>query len=62
MTGQYLMSHKYHRFFCTSDVVHMLGLIKAHAKEAEEGDSQADANELWKVGAYICILTAASLR
>ncbi len=42
-------------------IVHILGLIKADAKEAEEGNSQADANELWKVGAYICILTIASL-
>jgi hypothetical protein len=43
-------------------IVHMLGLIKVDAEEAEEGKSWADVNDLWKVGAYICILTAASLR
>jgi hypothetical protein len=43
-------------------IVHMLGLIRAYTEEAEEVESWADANELWKVGAYICILTAALLR
>ncbi len=37
----------------------MLGLIKADAEEVEEGESWAYANELWKVGAHICILMAA---
>jgi hypothetical protein len=31
-------------------------------RRAEEGNSQADANDLWKVGSYICILTETSLR
>jgi hypothetical protein len=43
-------------------VVHLLGLIRVDAEEAELAGSLLDANELWKIGAYICILTAASLR
>jgi hypothetical protein len=40
-------------------IVHLLILIKEDAEEAEEEGSPLDANELWKVGAYICVLTAA---
>jgi hypothetical protein len=43
-------------------VVHLLGLIRVNAEEAELAGSLLDANELWKIGAYICILTAALLR
>ena len=43
-------------------IVHLLGLMKANAEEAEEFGLELDANELWKIGAYICILTTASLR
>jgi hypothetical protein len=43
-------------------IVHMLELIKANAVEAEEEGLLMDANKMWKVGAYICILTTASLR
>jgi hypothetical protein len=43
-------------------IVHALILIKTDAEEAEVGESWANANELSKVDAYICILTAASLR
>jgi hypothetical protein len=42
-------------------IVHLLILIKEDAEEAEEEGSTLDANELWKVGAYICVLTAALL-
>ncbi len=43
-------------------IVYLLSLVTMDAEEAEESGFQADANELWKVGAYVCILTAASLR
>jgi hypothetical protein len=43
-------------------IVHLLELINKDAKEAELLGDSAGANELWKVGAYICLLTAASLR
>jgi hypothetical protein len=43
-------------------IVHLLALIEEDAKEAERLGYKADANELWKVGAYVCVLTAASLR
>ena len=43
-------------------IVCLLELISQDASEAERGGATADANELWKVGAYICVLTAASLR
>jgi hypothetical protein len=43
-------------------IVHLLGLMKADAEEAEEFGLELDANKLWKVGAYVCVLTAASLR
>jgi hypothetical protein len=41
--------------------VHLLALIEEDAQEAEQLGYKADANELWKVGAYVCILTAAFL-
>jgi hypothetical protein len=43
-------------------IVHLLGLMKADAEEAEEFGLELDANNLWKVGVYFCVLTAASLR
>jgi hypothetical protein len=43
-------------------IVHLLDLIRIDADEAEEAGSVVEANELWKGGAYVCILTAASLR
>ena len=42
-------------------IIHLLILIKEDAEEAEVEGLTLDANELWKVGAYICILTAALL-
>jgi hypothetical protein len=43
-------------------IVYLLGLMRADAEEAEEGGCNSDTNKLWKVGAYDCILTAASLQ
>jgi hypothetical protein len=43
-------------------IVHLLDLMEADAREAWETGSIAEANELWKIGDYICTLTAASLR
>ena len=43
-------------------IVYLLSLVTMDAEEAEESGFHADANKLWKVGAYVCILTAASLR
>ncbi len=43
-------------------IVHFLDLIRIDAEEAEEAGSVVEANELWKGGAHVCILTAASLR
>ena len=40
----------------------MLALVKANAEEAEEAGSTLEANKIWKVGAYVCVLTAASLQ
>jgi hypothetical protein len=39
-----------------------LSLLTIDTQEAEDSGFHTDANELWKVGAYVCILTAASLR
>ena len=39
-----------------------LALMRSDVEEAKEAGSMAEADELWKVGAYVCILTAASLR
>jgi hypothetical protein len=43
-------------------IVHLLDLTKTDAREAWETGSIAEANQLWKLGAYICTLMAASLR
>ena len=43
-------------------IVHLLDLMEADALEAWESGEVADAHELWKIGAYVCVLTAASLR
>jgi len=43
-------------------IVYLLSLVTMDAEDAEELGFHADANKLWKVGAYVCILTAASLR
>jgi hypothetical protein len=43
-------------------ITHLLGLIELDTTEAEALGSVEAANELWKVGAYICVLTAPSLR
>ena len=60
-----------YRMGCQSDpnhgllietIVHLLGLIRADAEEAEDEGLVLDANKVWKVGAYICIMTAGSLR
>ena len=42
-------------------IVHLLNLIRIDAEEAEGAGSVLEGNELWKCGAYVCILTAASL-
>ncbi len=41
---------------------HLLKLIKVDAWEAKEAGSIMAANELWKIGAYVCMLTAALLQ
>jgi hypothetical protein len=43
-------------------IVHLLDLIRIDAEEAEEAKAVLEANKLWKGGAYVCILMAASLR
>jgi len=43
-------------------IIRLLDLIKLDAEDATRMDAVAEANELWKVGAYVCTLTAASLR
>ena len=44
-------------------IVHLLNLIRIDTEEAEEAGAVLGANELWKGGTYVCILTmAASLR
>ena len=43
-------------------IVHLLELVNEDAKEAEQLGDNAGANELWKVGAYICVLAATSLQ
>jgi hypothetical protein len=43
-------------------VMHLLGLIELDATEAEALGSEEAANDHWKVWAYMCVLTAASLR
>jgi hypothetical protein len=42
--------------------VYLLDLVSEDAREVERLNCATDANELWKIGAYICTLTCASLR
>jgi len=37
-------------------IVYLLSLVSMDAEEAEEAGFHADANELWKVGAYVRLL------
>jgi hypothetical protein len=48
--------------FTDGAIVYLLSLLTIDTQEAEDSGFHTDANELWKVGAYVCILTAASLR
>ncbi len=59
-----------YRMGCQSDpnhgqltvaIVHLLALTRVDTEEAEEAGSILEANKLWKVGAYVCMLMAASL-
>jgi len=43
-------------------IVHLLDFIKEDAQELKEQGAFVAANALWKVGAYVCILTVALLR
>ena len=43
-------------------IVYLLDLVSKDAREAERLNCATDANELCKIGAYICTLTCASLR
>ncbi len=43
-------------------IIRLLDLIDEDAKEAVRVDAIVKANELWKVGAYVCVLTVALLR
>jgi hypothetical protein len=43
-------------------IVHLLELVAEDVVEASRLGLVAGANELWKVGAYVCVLTAAYLR
>ena len=43
-------------------IVHLLALMRADVEEAKEAGSMAEADELWKVGANVCILNTASLQ
>jgi hypothetical protein len=43
-------------------IIRLLELVDEDAKEVARMDAILEANELWKVGAYVCVLTAASLR
>ena len=36
-------------------IVHLLDLIRIDAEDAEEAEAVLEANELWKVGVYVCI-------
>jgi hypothetical protein len=50
-----------HGLLIRAIIVHLLKLIKMDAHEADKAGSFTMANELWKVGMYICILTVALL-
>ena len=43
-------------------IIRLLDLINEDANEAARMDAIREANELWKVGAYVCVLTVASLQ
>ena len=43
-------------------IVNVLTFIRRDADTAELLNDQEEANELWKIGAFICVVTAASLR
>ncbi len=43
-------------------IVHLLAILSIDAQEVEVAGLEVEANELWKAGAYLCTLTAASLR
>ncbi len=43
-------------------IVHLLAILSVDAQEAEESKLEVEANELWKTGAYFCMLMAALLR
>ena len=43
-------------------IVHLLDFIKENAQELEEQGVLAAANDVWKAGAYVCVLTTALLR
>jgi hypothetical protein len=43
-------------------IMYLLDLIEGDAMEAEGLDAPKAASKLWKVRAYVCVLTAASLR
>jgi hypothetical protein len=54
-----------YRMGCQSDpnrhllmgaILHLLALMRADAEKAEEAGSILEANELWKVGAHVCVL------
>ena len=34
-------------------IVHLLALMRSDAEEAKEAGSMAEADKLWKVGAYV---------
>jgi hypothetical protein len=46
----------------TGAIVHLLDLIRIDAEEAEEAGAALEANKLWKVVMYVCVLMAALLR
>jgi hypothetical protein len=43
-------------------IVHLLDVIAEDAREVERLDAIAAADKLWKVGSYVCVLTATLLR
>ncbi len=42
-------------------IVYLLSLLTLDAQEAEEAGFHGDVNNLWRVGAHVCILAAAGL-
>jgi hypothetical protein len=43
-------------------IIHLVKLMKEDAQEAKEMGLTVVANELWKIAAYLCTMTAASLQ